>query len=105
MTPSQLADSANAPWTRTIVGCMKGPFGWVIRVALGVDRVCSSQDRTAAPVVTRPSRAGVRESRLGRGLGCLPDAGSAPQGQAARTMLTPKVTPIRHTGPSPHAPL
>jgi hypothetical protein len=44
-------------------------------------------------------------SRLGRGLGCLPDARGAPQEQAARTMLTPKVTPIRHIGPSPYAPL
>jgi hypothetical protein len=47
----------------------------------------------------------VRGSRLGRRLGCLPDARSARREQAARTMLTPKVTPIRHTGPSPHAPL
>jgi hypothetical protein len=30
---------------------------------------------------------------------------SAQQEQAGRTMLTPKVTPIRHMGPSPYSPL
>src|SRR5690349_10865887 len=70
MTPSQLADSANAPWTRTIVGCMRRSFrlGDPSR-ALGIDRSCSTQDRTAAPVVTRPSRALARgdAARLGDG--------------------------------------
>ena len=42
---------------------------------------------------------------LGRGLGWLPDARSAAEEQAARMMLNPKVTPIPHLGPSPHAPL
>jgi hypothetical protein len=46
-----------------------------------------------------------RVQRLGRGLGWLPDARIAAHEQAVRTMLTPKVTPIRHTGPSPYAPL
>jgi hypothetical protein len=64
MTRSQLADSANAPCTRTIVERMSGgPFGWVgtwpgcrscDRVApVGVHRSCTSEDRTEARVVTR----------------------------------------------------
>ncbi len=31
--------------------------------------------------------------------------GAFSRSQSVRTMLTPKVTPIRHTGPSPYAPL
>ena len=36
---------------------------------------------------------------------CHPDASGAPREEAARMMLTPKVTPITHMGPSPYAPL
>src|SRR5262245_30279455 len=44
MTRSQLADSANAPWTRTIVGCMREVL------SLG-DRRCTREERAGAPVV------------------------------------------------------
>src|SRR5262249_16026555 len=42
MTPSQLVDSAKAPWTRTMVGCM----GWSFRVW-----GCSRQRGPAEPVL------------------------------------------------------
>jgi hypothetical protein len=61
MTPSQLADSANAPWTRTIVGFIQSllPGGATLRlVCPAVDSLSQSVKRVGAMRGLTP---GVRE--------------------------------------------
>src|SRR5215207_1985550 len=70
MTRSQLADSAKAPWTSTMVGRMTFPFGWVgtsVTVAPGVRPPPPCEALVRAPVALSLDRCGcvlgVRERR------------------------------------------
>src|SRR5689334_14282974 len=65
ITPFQLADSAKAPWTRTMVGRMGRSFRLKVPAAPSrADRIGSSQDRTAPRVVTARRRDLRRGARL-----------------------------------------